>query len=170
MRVIFPYVLEGEKDVECLGLLQERIHGFIKRTNVPIALDAVTVDSYHDYSHLLEEMWDRDEDIIIIERDIVIHSKVLDTFLACPEDWCAFPYLQSGGEMGPGLGCTRFRRNRPRGIMPYARKWLADHTGQNPYHWTQQDRVLFSELTRHGCKVHVHEPPVTHLHYEKETK
>jgi hypothetical protein len=71
-------------------------------------------DSPTDYWRLLCEVWERGEDVIIIEHDIQARPDVFAGFTACPNPWCLHPYSnhdRSDSEAWKNaLGCTRFRR------------------------------------------------------------
>lgn len=63
------------------------------------------------YNDAVAERWGRGDDLLVVEQDIILHSRVLPQLAACAEDWCVFPYRHpdnGNGFLLAALGCTRF--------------------------------------------------------------
>lgn len=114
-------------------------------------------DDENGYGRLVASLWLSQVDFAVVEHDIVIRADVVEAFETCPELYCAFPYEWTTN-VGPALGCTRFRR-RLLYDLPHAAQ---DATCVG---WKQFDYHLIRvELARkYGLYPHLHLPPVEHL-------
>jgi hypothetical protein len=114
------------------------------------------------YWRLMCELWERGEDLLIIEHDVVPHADVVPQVEVCPQPWCLFGYAdichaECMEAWANHLGCTRFRGELMRAV-PHAvsssriRDWhnLCDGIGEN--------------LRAAGYTHHWHYPPVCHHH------
>lgn len=115
------------------------------------------------YYWLLDTLWEEDETFVVVEHDVVPHAGALEELLACPSDWCAFPYDCGGLEM-TGLGCTKFSAALTGRQPDVLSRIVPDQRG-----WNGLDAVVLGELRRRGEREHVHSPAVGHNHPEKET-
>jgi hypothetical protein len=124
------------------------------------------------YWRAIEERWTGTEDLLIIEQDMIIHDEVVPQLLACPQQWCVFPYpiFNSGQRLTQGLGCTRFGAALQRQIP--AAEFERDgklrniiDPGLTGVPWQFLDLVIAGRLRLgHGLKPHVHTPDVEHRH------
>ncbi len=121
-------------------------------------------DDPSHYSHWLADIWAQKQDFVLIEQDIVIRADVTESFLSCPEPWCLFPYAWLT-EVGPALGCSRFRAEFLTQFPDAMRKVL-----QHNVSWRQMDVVLMRHVLarEYGQQPHVHLPPVEHLNPRKQ--
>lgn len=67
------------------------------------------------YWRTLCEWWERGEDFVVIEHDVVCRPDIIEGFDGCPSPWCAHKYdgmcHESCSEAWANhLGCTRFRK------------------------------------------------------------
>jgi hypothetical protein len=114
------------------------------------------------YPNLLADLWAQQEDFALIEHDIVITPQVYQEFRDCPEPYCCFPY-EWGTQIGPALGCTRFRTELVTRYPQAMAQVQAQRVG-----WRQTDVVLMRHVfARNGVQPHVHLPPVEHLNERK---
>lgn len=116
------------------------------------------------YGRILRELWEAGEDLAIVEPDIVVRADVCESFLNCPELYCAWPY-QWLTNVGPALGCTRFRSE-------FLKKYpdvMVKVEAQNVT-WRQLDVVLMRHVLarEYGEQPHIHLPPVEHLNPKKQ--
>ena len=118
----------------------------------------------HGYETLLAKHWAKGEDFAVIEPDIVIHGGVSEAFHDCPEPYCCFPYAWLT-QVGPALGCTRFRAGFLREFPDVIKK-----AGAHNVSWRQLDVVLMRHVLARDYKQqpHVHLPAVEHLNPRKQ--
>lgn len=116
------------------------------------------------YGRILKEQWEAKEDFAVVEPDIVIRKDVANAFLNCPELYCVFPYAWLT-DIGPALGCTRFRKEFLEKYPDAMKETLAQNVT-----WTQLDVVLMRHVLarKHGQQPHVHLPEVEHLNPKKQ--
>lgn len=126
-------------------------------------------DDDYAYGRCLERLWEGGRDFAVVEQDIVIRPDVVDAFTACPEPYCCFPYSWST-EVGPALGCTRFRSELLAAHPEAMREAVATPSAYGqPGHWRQLDVYLMRRILRdrHRLQPHVHLPPVEHLNEQR---
>ena len=114
----------------------------------------------HDYACLVTEWWERGSDFALVEHDIVIRADVVEAFETCPEPWCAFPYEWTTN-IGPALGCTRFRSALMKERPEAARMALREAPHFRQFGWYLTERAL------EGHHPHLHLPCVEHLNEEQ---
>lgn len=113
------------------------------------------------YGRLIASLWLSLVDFVVVEHDIVIRQDVVDAFEDCPETYCAFPYPWTTN-VGPALGCTRFRRRLLHDLPHAAQDATSVGYRQYDYH------LIRVELGRkYGRAPHLHLPPVEHLNPEQ---
>lgn len=111
------------------------------------------------YGEVLALQWGFGEDFAVIEQDIVIRPDVVEAFANCPEAYCAFPYAWTTN-VGPALGCTRFRADFLQ-RYPNAMQFVLDmHISYRQLDVVLMRRILAKQF---GEQPHVHLPPVEHL-------
>lgn len=117
------------------------------------------------YCELLQKVWANGETFAIVEHDIVVNPDTIPGFEGCPDPYCAAPYAWTT-QVGPALGCTRFRaellEELPDAIHEVAA--MPSNWGA-PGHYRQLDVFLMRRVLRdrHGLQPHVHLPSVEHL-------
>jgi hypothetical protein len=149
MRVVCPYTQLRPQTRDALEQLS------------PVEPDFVDVGGSHDsYFWTLARLWAQAETFVLVEHDIVVHPDVFTAFLGCRQPWCAFVY-ERAGNVGPGLGCTRFRRElmlaRPRAIA------ALEHDGGGGVPARDWRRLDVRVEVALAGRAHLHRPPVTHL-------
>lgn len=129
-----------------------------------LSIHMLTDGDVFGYGKTLQKHWEQGEDFAIVEPDIVIRKDVADAFLNCPYAYCCFPYAWVTN-IGPALGCTRFRTEFLRDHPTAMRE--ATNTGVS---WRQLDVVLQRHILWgvHKEQPHVHLPPVEHLNEAKQ--
>jgi hypothetical protein len=137
-------------------------------------LESVNVStSEFEYGHLLEKLWVKQEDFLIIEHDIVIHEGLVEEFAECEEEWCSSPYTyfdQPVTTSGGGLGCTKFSIQlmyRWPTLMQQANALPCQ--GHSNGHWCTRDWAIYQLLCAGGsfasqypAKRHQTHTPVGH--------
>jgi hypothetical protein len=114
--------------------------------------------------------WGRDDDLVVIEQDVVIHAGVLPSFGECPEPWCLFParhYAQGGGWMLDGIMCNRFRKEFMQAVPVEAVEAVYGSCircdgGKDPRCWAHIDGRTREAGEAAGFRIHVHWPSVGH--------
>lgn len=129
-------------------------------------LDFVHLDDpEYGYGRLLQQVWAQGETFAIVEHDIVVNPGTIADFDSCPELYCAAPYAWTT-QVGPALGCTRFRTELLESVPDAIDQVLATPSAWGePGHFRQLDVFLMRRVLRdqHGLQPHVHLPPVEHL-------
>lgn len=129
-------------------------------------LDFVHLDDpEYGYGRLLQAVWAEAETFAIVEHDIVVNPDTIPGFDSCPEPYCAAPYAWTT-QVGPALGCTRFRAELLERIPDAVDEAVAlPSAWGEPGHFRQLDVYLMRRVLRdrHGLQPHVHLPPVEHL-------
>jgi hypothetical protein len=107
------------------------------------------------YRQLLQQLWQEQEDVVIIEHDIVPWPGCIEELYNCPGEWCTNSYHWQG-KVGlyHMLGCTK--------ISVALMRSLPDVWAQ-PGDWSLCDRRLFFAAQALGKDPHQHRPPVIHL-------
>lgn len=127
-----------------------------------IAVRYVEMVDDTSYYRLLADLWAAGDTFVVVEHDIVVRPGVADELMACPEDWCGFPYRFLGG-LHNGLGCAKFSAR----LLAEHPNVIADtseeHTPTHPRnHWCNLDDRITRQLVRRGVAKHAHGPPVEH--------
>jgi hypothetical protein len=157
VRVLCPYV-NGDESGAPRGL-----HPLCERALAKYAPDAEMhyLGTRHDaYRDLLEEAWAGGEGFLVVEHDIEIRAGLVDELEACPEPWCAVPYVvgsDPNGFIESSLGCTRFSTALLAAVP-------AAISGLPVRDWRQLDCELSPRLRTAGYVPHVHLPAVPHHH------
>lgn len=157
LRIICPFVHGDEPGVE------RGLHPLTEQALARYAPDAEMhyVGTRHDaYRELLEEAWAARESFLVVEHDIEIRAGLVEELDACPEPWCAAPYVvgsDPNGFIESSLGCTRFSaellRDAPQII-----------SGLPVRDWRRLDCEISPRLRTAGYEPHVHLPAVLHHH------
>lgn len=135
---------------------------------------AVWVDVSSDpeaYWGLLLDLWDRQEDFVILEHDVVFQRGILGKFSVCPDPWCLHPYSPACPCGNPrcreteqnNLGCTRFRAE----LMVA----VPDAVNSIPIelrHFSRLCDGLAANLREAEFDHHFHEPGVSHIKGEQQ--
>ncbi len=129
-----------------------------------LCLHELDPDDIYAYGETLDKYWFAAEGFAVVEPDIIIRADVTDAFLNCPEPYCAFPYAWTTN-IGPALGCTRFRAEFIQKYPAAMRDTLDRGVG-----WRQLDVILMRHILarNHGEQPHVHLPAVWHLNEKKQ--
>jgi hypothetical protein len=111
--------------------------------------------------------WNGTEDLVTVEHDIEVHSRVLPSFDACPNLWCVYPYeiMERGRWLDFGLGCTRFRAAAQRAVTAEAISSMpgeCSRCGGAPGCWAHLDCKIYWAMTAAGISRCVHWPAVIH--------
>lgn len=123
-----------------------------------------------DYFWFLKEQWNRGDDLLVVEHDIVANPQAIQEAIQCPEEWCAWRYEHRNGEFSPALGFARFRRElmaREPDLFDEIGK-ISDGRGariqdhSRPRCWQRLDVRIHDILGERGYTWHIHETPVEH--------
>jgi hypothetical protein len=175
LLVVVPYIRSGFRP-EVFDALKDLPVG---ATLIPWQLE----DEDYGYGRLLRSFWQKcgetHQDLCIIEQDVLVfrakhdgETDTIETFLSCPELWCAHSYRIFWGDLaetygGPfGLGCVRFRSQlmaaEPGLLMEALRR--PEHHKFPAGHWMGLDSAVTSILKAKGYPWHQHRPAVRHVH------
>ena len=145
-KILVPYTIVHPLTVESLP---------------PTGVGYVDVSGHRfDYWRVLCDWWGGD-DLTIVEHDVAAHPGVFDSFRACPEPWCVFPYDNHSDADAEAwrnmLGCTRFRKEMmdavPRAAIDVEERW-------RDWHYTCDG--IGKNLRDAGFTHHWHSPAVNH--------
>jgi hypothetical protein len=119
-------------------------------------------DSPTDYWRLLCEVWERGEDVTIVEHDVVGRPDVFAAFDACPNPWCVYPYAgQCHWECMEAwrneLGCTRFSAK-----LIHANPAAVSSIEESHRDWHNLCDGIGDNLRAAGWTHHWHFPAVVH--------
>ena len=118
------------------------------------------VDSYWN---LLRNLWEMQEDVVIVEHDVIPWPGALEELVACAKPWCSFSYLR---QITPekravgdyfGFGCVKFARELME-QLPNAFEQMVDH------HWSKLDTQFEWFTYQNSVRPHHHRPAVVHAH------
>ena len=113
------------------------------------------IDPANDYEYglVLRDYWDSaTDDLFVIESDIVVNPDTIQSFIDCPNWYCASSYAWLTN-VGPALGCTRFRRE-------FMQKYPdAMDEAQKRCTWRQLDVTLQRAIL---VRIHGEQPCVDH--------
>lgn len=109
------------------------------------------------YWGLLSGVWADGLTFAVVEQDVVPEPGTVEGFAACPQGWCAVPYLWGDLPL-TAFGCVRFRDS-----------FIARHPDvfcripEAQRDWRSLDSMVIGELHRRGESEHVHGPRALHL-------
>lgn len=157
LRVVAPYTVVGAPGIE------RGLHPLCEAALARYAPQAELFDlgnSPTAYHALLSELWAAGGSFLVVEHDIEIGAHVVPEAEACPEPWCAWPYVVGSSREGfieSSLGCTRFSAE----ILTA----VPDLMSMLPVRdWRRLDCEMSPRLRAAGFEPHVHAPPVLHHH------
>jgi hypothetical protein len=101
VRVVVPYV-------ELHPLTEEALAAWIDYDSCQLEYVDLSDDPILGYGQLVKRLWVEGDDVLLVEQDIEIGPSTIYDFRACWYGWCAAPYNWTTN-VGPALGCTRFR-------------------------------------------------------------
>lgn len=161
MRIICPFVTHSDPKNNRLNL-QDATRDFV--ASIGGEFHFVGGNDYEYYA-LLKRVWSEQRTTAIVEHDVLPDLDAINSLAECVEWWCACPYYM-GGQIAPGLGCTKFAAELMKMVPDLFDRVAALNMGDiNPHTWVRLDvsidMVLIQQL---GYKVHCHEEhPVRHL-------
>lgn len=131
---------------------------------IPIPTDDIS------YPWLIYKSHWGEEDLVVIEQDIILHSDVIPQFEGCPEPWCLFPFrhysVGPDGFQMTGIGCNRFRKEFmqavPAEMVEACPGSCHRCKGENPMCWAHLDGKTREAGEEMGFRIHVHWPSVGH--------
>ena len=112
------------------------------------------MDRGDDYFNLVKELWEKGEQFIINEHDVIPWPGAIAQIDDCEHPWCTFWYRSPAGWLNNGLGLVKFDPARLPNIFdePFEKT-----------NWSNLDRQIYHKLQVHGVDVHTHSPSVTNL-------
>jgi hypothetical protein len=134
---------------------------------------AVWVDVSSDplaYWGLMVDLWERQQDFVILEHDVLYRRGILGGFGVCPEPWCLHAYHPGCPCGNPAcretqrnnLGCTRFRRELMQAVPD-----AVSSIGIELRHFSRLCDGLGANLRAAGFAHHFHELGVAHVKGEQ---
>ena len=155
-RVVVPYVLGMVRD-ETIAELDRQWAGVL-----PVRIDPA--DDYA-YGELVADLWAQASTLVICEQDVVPPPGSIAALIDCPQQWCVHEMPFEGRRLAPTLCLAKFAGSLMAARPRLARQALSKHTGQRcRTHWRAVDITLQNALHHAGVQVHVHQPPIVHLH------
>ncbi len=107
------------------------------------------------YQCLMRELWERQEDIALVEQDILPWPGAIEELFACECAWGTYTYRTNGGiGVRHMLGCTKIS-----GRLMKALPGIWDEYR----HWAFIDQTLFYRARDKCIEPHMHRPAVIHL-------
>ncbi len=112
------------------------------------------MDEKDGYYQLIKELWEKGEQFIICEHDIIPWPGAIKQADDCDHPWCTFWYRSPGGWLGNGLGLVKFNPSQLPNIFgePFEKT-----------HWGGLDMQIAKRLQSHGLEAHTHSPSITNL-------
>lgn len=119
----------------------------------------------HAYYAALTHWWEQGETFAVLEHDVICRPDIVESFDACPELWCTYPYVPECECGNPAcreawrnqLGCTRFRAELMTAV-PAALRDAPPHL----WDWHNACDGLGNSLRAAGFTHHWHLPGVDH--------
>ena len=156
--------LDGQIRMRTQQALEQHAVG---NPDVHVHFTTIKPDDPFQYGREIASWWELaalgNFDLAIVEPDIVIRDDVIDAFLNCECEYAAFPYPWLT-DVGPALGCTRFRHAFMAANHDAVEKALAHNVGFRQFDTVFMRWILARDL---GLQPHVHLPQVEHLNPEK---
>lgn len=135
MRIICPYTY---------------IHPPTRKALADYEVDYIKMTGPFSYYELLKSLWEKPEDVIIVEHDVIIHDKVISEFETCPEVWCGFGYPNPHTVC---IGCSKLTAEHMRQIPDlWDRIFLRNWRNLDGHHASLYDKL--------GLRPHQHTPVV----------
>ena len=127
----------------------------------------VELDAYNPfaYGQMLQSLWNRHGDLIVVEQDVVPHDDAVTQFLGCQDPWCTCPYKVNGVMYGRVLGCTKYSA-KLQDEHPNLMWQAASNLGGTLRlaHWRQLNEAIIRQLDLRHIPLHEHPMPAEHLH------
>ena len=144
MRVIVPYT--NLRPLVKAALEQYNLHP-----------QFIRLDHEDSYWHLLSDIWERNEPVVINEHDVLPWPGAIQEIQNCPAHWCSYTYRMQGGYgIHHAFGCTKLGQGL---IETLPDAWVnVDST-----RWSDLDAQLCIMARNAGLTPHPHRPPVIHL-------
>lgn len=149
------------------------VYGMLNNTTLLWASDeahyvhTIELDAYNPYAYgqMLQSLWNRHGDLIVVEQDVVPDKRAVTQFLECGELWCACPYHVSGKVYGRVLGCTKYSA-KLQAEHPNLMWQAASNLGGTLRlaHWRQLNEAIIRQLDIRHIALHEHDIPAAHLH------
>ena len=125
--------------------------------------------NWWEYWDAVEQEWGY-ADLMLVEQDIVLHSRAIPELEACRQSWCLFPYPHpgNGGLLKRGLGCTRFSLGFQLAVTLDAVAAVpgccprCDGSPERYKCWAHLDGRIAQAAESLGFTPHVHSPAVGH--------
>lgn len=93
-RIIVPYV--GEVNPKTKEALKN------------YAVEYIDVSGKFGYYELLKSLWEKPEDVIIVEHDVIPWDGALEYISSCKEEWCGYAYDENSTSVS--FGCTKLTK------------------------------------------------------------
>jgi hypothetical protein len=121
------------------------------------------MEGEYAYSRLLKQMWDRGDDFIIVEQDVVPFGGALRQLADCEHDWCLCGYHD---EVDFSSGSTTYL-----GFVKIGKRLIEATPGlwRNDIHWSKCDQHLDATRSVHDITPHQHYPHVLNANPNKVT-
>ncbi len=147
-------------------MLHEETVESVRQAGYPYALWPLDPDDPFAYATLLAGLWNRGDDLIIVEQDMIVPPGAIKAMIKCEALWCSHTYDCDNDVPAYGLGLCKFSK-----YVQTIRPSLGEQAARNyrgvarRQHWTTLNERIIYLMEHWGYKVHLHEPEARHLHY-----
>jgi hypothetical protein len=114
------------------------------------------------YFELVSGLWEKQEDFIIVEHDIIVWPGAIQKLTNCKHMWCTYPYYCSVGWILEGLGCTKFSKKMMKKYPDYFKEPFPTCC-KHDKNYCGLDRFIAHRGIELDIKPHVHNPGITNL-------
>ncbi len=128
------------------------------------AYETVPVEGDDGYCWYFVQRWRLREDFITCEHDVVPWDGALESLWSCPEEWCAFGYMDDPNP-APVLGLAKFRESFMTALPDVWTDLIheeAEPWSRTRWAWCDTWLARYAEERGHVC--HVHSPGVENRH------
>ena len=120
-----------------------------------VECEVVVMDSECDYADALIALWQRGEELCVIEHDVIPWPGALAALSGCSSAWCVYPYHFAPNKLRYALGCLRVSRELVQAHQDLPQAWEG-------VAWNALDGAVYRALRAQQREPHVHEPGFAH--------
>jgi hypothetical protein len=152
--------------VPCVaGMLHQETITAVCDTGLSVTFQLIPADDPYAYGRVFASWWNRGQDLIWVEQDMVPDQLFVKRFTACDRPWCTHPYFCDSPVPAYGLGVCRFTSKMQAAVPSLGEQAARDHT-LRPYtmHWKALNERVINLGLHFGYKPCLHTPAAGHLH------
>lgn len=149
----------------CEGMLHRETVDSVRAGSYPYVLWQVDRADPYAYGALLAEQWNRGQDLVVVEQDIIVPDGAIDMMVSCTAPWCSHLYYTGTEVPSYGLGLCKFSVAVQSYWPTLAEQAARSYTGKaRSMRYEALNERYISLMNHWGYKVHLHEPAALHLH------